>query len=455
MIAHSSEKKQLLSQQNNEDVKTGVGNTRLNSQEGGLGEGTTPTLPGQSPDLQAETAEPPGVTEAVKPDRVEAKPDWANFIGDIEMQRLPSLFSIIEEFTDEKLHLTGKPRSLGTKTFKYSGRSPNSLVIGWGDANEDINKVKKAQEKAKEKAKEKVVEEVKRNRKTNREKRFKEELIIDEWLTTECLVSIPGRVLSAMSAKKIHTFFGILVAYGFHCSKLDIAVDDFGKRLKLDKIIAALKAKNRTKFTYHRVIEDSNKGFTIYMGTAESARMTKFYDKDIESKGKIKSYRLETRFNNKIAHDVLLNWLSINQKNEGWEKDSANYLIKSVVGSIDFRDRESKPGEKNLGRLKRLDWWQEFINELGIDGVICHSAPIPKTSLERATNWMKRSVMRRLTCLLTAFQDDGEAWLMQRLQEAKLSLKERHHVDIEQYSREYAQHKTDVDYGFSQRYIHT
>lgn len=411
MITHSLPETQP-SHQKNQYVKTGVGNTRLNSQGGGLGEGTTPSLPGKSPDRYEKLAKPATTGETVRADRIEVKPDWINLIGEIELSRVFDSFRILEEATDEKLHLTGKPRSVGTKSFQYSGRSLNSLVVGWGDADEVSNK-------------------------------------------TECFISIPGKVLSAMSVRKIHDLLTVLVGLGFHCSKLDIAVDDYGKSIKPINIIKALEVKNFSKFQKHRIIVDSDKGFTIYFGRPESTRYTKFYNKEVESKGRVKSYRLETRFNNKVAHDVLLKWLSIKQENADWEKRSATYLIKSVIGSIDFIDRESKPEEKNLNRLDRLDWWQEFIDKLGINEGICHSVPTPKTSLEKATSWITRSVMRRLVCVLAAFRNDGKDWLLQRLEEAKLSLKEKHQVDIEQYTREYAQYKDEVNYGFSRNYAVT
>jgi hypothetical protein len=258
-----------------------------------------------------------------------------------------------------------------------------------------------------------------------------------------------------MSIEKIHDLCAVLVEIGFRCTKLDIALDDYGKVIHPVDVLKALQVKNFTKFKSYRIIRGSDEGFTMYFGSAESTRQTKFYNKEAESKGRIKSYRLETRFNNKIAHNVLMKWLSISQKNEGWERYSAMYLIKSVVGSINFVDRESKPDEKNIKRLKRLDWWQAFIDTAGIDEVICHSLPTPKTSLEKATNWMTRSVMRRLVCVLAAFRNDGKDWLLQRLEEAKSSLKEKHQVDIEQYTREYAQYKDEVNYGFSRNYAVT
>jgi hypothetical protein len=271
-----------------------------------------------------------------------------------------------------------------------------------------------------------------------------------------CLISIPGKVLSAMEMLDVRTLALELLSTGLHCTRLDPAIDDFGKRLNFGIVARTLKAGNYSKFKSWNLRESNGGGKTIYFGSRESARCTKLYDKFVESKGKINAYRLETKFNSKTAQQVLLGWLTIDPDELGdtWETESARYLMKSVVGSINFIDRGAKPNEKNLSRLPRLEWWEEFVDMIG--GEIYHTAPVAETSLKKSTQWHKRSTLRSLVCILKALGKDAEAWIINQLEEADASLNAVHHHRIKQFKQEWVAYKSwtsdralDTDFDLS------
>jgi hypothetical protein len=114
--------------------------------------------------------------------------------------------------------------------------------------------------------------------------------------------------------------------------------------------------------------------------------------------------------------------------------------MKSVVGSINFIDRGAKPDEKNLSRLPRLEWWQEFIDLVG--GEIYHTAPVVETSLKKSAQWHKRSTLRSLVCILKALGKDAEAWIINQLEQAEASLNAVHHHRIKQFKQEWAAYKS-------------
>jgi hypothetical protein len=124
---------------------------------------------------------------------------------------------------------------------------------------------------------------------------------------------------------------------------------------------------------------------------------------------------------------------------DNWERQSASYLAKSVVGSVNFIDRAVKPDEKNLDRLPRLYWWEAFVELIG--GEIYHTAPIIQTSLDKAAQYHKRSTLRSLVCIIKALKsvdaEDAKAWVLHQFEAAEASLTAIHHHRIEQYAQEY------------------
>jgi len=356
-------------------VKTGVSNTRLNSQPAAKG--------------------------------IAVSLDWLQFTGLVFAGELLAFFETLEEMTGEKIDLTsGKPTHIG-RTWANSGRSPNGIRVAWDDA-------------------------------------------IDRNGNVKVFISIPGGVLSALASAKIWSIAKYLRLSGFNCSRLDLTVDDFEKRLKKETVLRAIRANNRAKFRKQKYDDSLSEegGWTIYFGKRESARFTRLYDKDAESKGKIKSTRLETQFNAKTANIVLDKWLDISPEYLGddWEEASAKYIFKSVVGSIDFVDRASNPEEKNIKRLKRLGWWQRFCDLA--QGTIYHTAPTPKQSLQKAVGWMKRSVMKSMKCVLEAFGEQvAKKWLEHALNEAGMTLSPSHKKRMQQYASEWKQYQAEVDFG--------
>lgn len=383
----------------NQSGETGCSKTRLNSQ-GTAQQASNPRAEADSGKQDVNPAESKEEGESrVSENRIEAHIDWLQFVGHMDAGKLYPLFDKVKELTKEKILLRpGERTSIGYLEFKNSGRSPNSVRLGW--ENQDDNG------------------------------------------KCYCLISIPGNVLSAMPMKVVHELAKEIVLAGLHCTRLDDAMDDWGKRLKLIDILVACEKKNYAKFRKTpRFIGTFDGAWTIYFGSRESARSAKIYNKEAQPNSKIKAYRLEVKFGSKLAHQVLLEWLSIDpdELGEAWEKESARYLMQSAVGSIDFIDRENNPNEKNLSRIPRLSWWQAFIDL--IEGQIYHTAPTPELSLQRTTKWHLRQVMRSLVCVLTAFGEDSQDWFRNQIETARASLNERHINLIDQFKREYAEYK--------------
>jgi hypothetical protein len=120
--------------------------------------------------------------------------------------------------------------------------------------------------------------------------------------------------------------------------------------------------------------------------------MIRFYDKDAESKGRIKSYRWEAQFKDELAQKYLTDWLALDK--EGFEKNSPMLLFAMVVNRIKFVERGT---EKNVNRMPLLDWWASFIS--GVHFQVRHSVQALETTYEQKRAWLEIQVAATLAVL--------------------------------------------------------
>ena len=381
-------------------VKTGGSNTRLNSQ------GRYQIRRGDENSdemwMFAQVASKGKSCDLKSGGRITAHIDWLQFVGEVPSGKQWALFAAVEKLTGEMVHLRpGKPTQVGNE-YQNSGRSLKSVKFAWNNPDADGN--------------------------------------------CSVLISIPGKVVSSMKMLKVRELALEMVGAGLRATRLDSTIDDYGKRLNFSVIAESLISGNYSKFQTWRFQYSSKGGASFKLGSPESPRSTTIYDKSVESKGKIDSIRIETKFGAKLAHDVLLKWLMIDpdELGDSWEGESARYLAESVIGSINFINRQLKPKEKNLKRIPRLDWWQEFVDLIG--GEIYHTALIPAPTLEKTSTWHDNQCFRSLVCVMNGFGDRGREWFEYRLQMAQATLKPVHLHRIEQFKQEYALYADELDF---------
>jgi hypothetical protein len=330
--------------------------------------------------------------------------DWYQLTGNLEGGQLYPLIELIENATNEKILLRpGKPTTVGA-SYQNSGMSFMGVKVAWDDKD------------------------------ANGKYRM--------------LVSIPGKILMKLNLRQQYELASVLVGTGLKFTRNDGRMDDYGKTVKPIQVIAALEAGNYAKFKTKKLVTKFKGDWTIYLGSSESARSTKYYNKEVESKGEIKAWRWETRFGQTLAHKVMLEWLSIKPEEygESWQEEASKFIARSIIGSIDFINREAKPDEKNLSRILRLDWWEDFIELVGKG--IYHTKPVVKTTLERVTGWMKKSVFRTMACVLWSMgRIDAQSWMIARLEEAELTFNKRHQKMIQQFTNEYEIYRNEVAFN--------
>jgi len=206
---------------------------------------------------------------------------------------------------------------------------------------------------------------------------------------------VPGSVLGCISARQCWRIcLGLLNNWDFKATRFDAAVDDYSKSLCFDSLIEALRSCNYSRFRTWSVIQ-SNKddclGWTIYCGSSQSDSRTRIYDKDVESRGKVKSHRLETQLRNELANQAFREFVSI--PSEHFAELGPTFLGSIVTGSIEFVSKQT--GDR-LARQERLAWWQEFVDMFG---QVRFSAVKPIQTVARKLDWLYHQVAPTLAIL--------------------------------------------------------
>lgn len=211
------------------------------------------------------------------------------------------------------------------------------------------------------------------------------------------LISLSGKVLGALPVAKTWELCRFLVeVHQVKFTRVDVALDDYAKSISYSDIADAAIAgdyayvKQITPLITHERNSELDKAFTIVIGSTQSDKYLRFYNKSRESNGAVDSYRLELETKDEAAHQLITEWLQI--PSDEFEDLSPSFLGGKVVGVVDFRYRK-KIGfakQKNITRMERYSWWESFVNRVG--GALRHSVPRPDTSFEKKKNWIERSV---------------------------------------------------------------
>jgi Replication initiation factor len=211
--------------------------------------------------------------------------------------------------------------------------------------------------------------------------------------------SVPASSLSRISLESLWSWlYCANSAYSFSVSRLDFCLDDFSKSLTPELFDSAFDSSDIVGNPSYRKIDSFDKsghGFTRYIGSRSSERMVRFYNKDVESRGEIPSYRLETEFKDGKAKAYFSSLLDLSDFSA-----VTSFLVESIVGSVDFRD---KSADSCVSRCPRLSWWSSFIEFVSALGGLRIAAPRRVSTFTDTLNWLSRSVATSLACLRQVF----------------------------------------------------
>lgn len=214
-------------------------------------------------------------------------------------------------------------------------------------------------------------------------------------------LSIPGKVCSSVPLRLSLRFFEVVYSQNpdIICSRIDICIDDFSKKLTFENIAQALKEKNHSGFRTCQAINnyDSLNGWTIYLGSRQSEHMVRVYNKSAESLGRVNSIRWESEYKGEKSNAIFKSLaLSLTPEH------SIKLLKGYVLGKINFIHHI----DKTLERCKMLDWWAEFVAYLNFERVQVLVDKVV-TSIESKMNWFGKQVEKSLALISRALGSEG------------------------------------------------
>lgn len=225
-------------------------------------------------------------------------------------------------------------------------------------------------------------------------------------------IALPGTALAQIDTEDLGRWLnGAAEGRDLDCTRIDIALDDHDKVIKLRKIAEARLAGNFFNCSYSEIITSCRRGeiegTTIYFGSRSSDKRLRVYDKTIESKEKILGNRWEAQFRRKTAYEVFSLWLSTVEKGK---EPTARLLQNIVVGVVDFRERDNDSKDRN--RCPRLPWFGDMLAYLGANPARISITKIEQTA-QRSINWIKRSVGSTLAGLQIILRDEFQPFLQE------------------------------------------
>jgi len=181
---------------------------------------------------------------------------------------------------------------------------------------------------------------------------------------------LPGEACRVVGS---NTILDLLEACGLEgklkVSRLDVALDGFDRKITprqfaeacVDGSLCGEKAVLR-KVVVTRVRRDNwnwsrRKGGCLWVGGANSSRLLRVYDKEVESKGEITSVRFELQNRNRFATGLTQRFLDAR-----WEKRALSDVFAEHL--VDFVDiREPRGSRSRSQDWRRVRWWQELVGK--------------------------------------------------------------------------------------------
>lgn len=209
-----------------------------------------------------------------------------------------------------------------------------------------------------------------------------------EGLPTQHRISIPGEALGAYPAGVILDFANrFFSAYATaRITRIDLALDDYTCSLSPHDLIAAYGLNQHHGFNRGRIYGDMNlladldQGWTLGFGSRTSDKYYRYYNKAAESKGKIMSWRLELEAKGRLARGI---FERIRHLGSGAILEKT--ILDIVTGGIDFR----VGSDKNLDRLPRCAFWQEWLDML-VAAPVKVVLQAVTSSIQKKMGWLEK-----------------------------------------------------------------
>lgn len=210
-----------------------------------------------------------------------------------------------------------------------------------------------------------------------------------------CRLAISGEDASRLGNARLRGFmvWAKKNLLNLECSRIDIAIDDYSKKLQFKQLENAIDDKKHSGFRIGRTFRNHGvkyAGWTVYLGSRKSEFMVRVYDKWAETKGILDCIRWETEIKGDTSNALFPLLIEFPAS----EQEYQDILIGYAIGKIQFIE----PIDKNISRCPLLDWWSDWIEFINC---AARKIFVPKktTTLARTKQWLQKSVSKSLAMI--------------------------------------------------------
>jgi DNA relaxase NicK len=247
-----------------------------------------------------------------------------------------------------------------------------------------------------------------------------------------CRLSISGQDCERATNDRMWGFlrWARNTLFGLTCSRLDICVDDYKKELNSSSIEQALIDGNYTGVRSGKVLTNYGgkyQGFTVSLGSRDSEKYIRFYDKFAESHGRLDCYRWEVEYKGDLANKIFNLILECPRTKTKYQR----FLINIAVSCIDFIDKN----DKNITRNIRLEWWEAWLSRVQSEKIIVRVVRV-KTAISAKKNWIQRSVSKALLMVQRSIGVERlEHFLLQIMKDAESRINSMDELIMADYAK--------------------
>lgn len=225
------------------------------------------------------------------------------------------------------------------------------------------------------------------------------------------MVDLQGSRLAMIEPLKALEFTEQLLMMGFHCTRIDLAVDHVNQCIGLyDKALASCVAGELCIMRRYSPDPEFDSHGTplrklLKLGKRDSEVCSRIYDKGLETgllpEGEWERFEVEMKGDRarEVCMSLVLEFDNFTEQ-----------LWKIAIGSVDFRVRN---GRSELKRRPRATWWSGYI---GLS-TPRRMKPVPRvSSLDQWCEWFRKSAGRRLLQLAEIFGQTPDEFFSQLIE---------------------------------------
>lgn len=202
-------------------------------------------------------------------------------------------------------------------------------------------------------------------------------------------VILPGEWCEAVGPEICSVILGYVFDHKGHFTRLDLAGDDYSKVVKVQGVAIAIKRGQLVSHCHNARRQHGLRGETvdvIYIGSKNSRRLARIYDKEAESDGRIDAIRWELQLRDEAADRAAKLVLS---------RNLPEAYLAVLVGFADFK----KVSNDNTSRRPRAAWFKKLVGQAQKATLALHQ---PVKTIEDMEIWVKRQVSPTLSALVEA-----------------------------------------------------